>query len=271
MTAATGSTADVEAIDDARASAGRVDAICAAAAELAREAAQAVAGPSQVGAHLGVVADGERLATHDFACLSPAYVGWHWSVTVARAGRAKVATVDEVCLLPGAGSLLAPAWVPYADRLQPGDLGPGDLLPTDPDDLRLVPGYTGGFEALSRVEAEDVREAVFDLGLGRPRVLSLIGFDDAADRWVNGPGGPHVPLAEAAPGRCVGCGFLVKMPGLLGQSFGVCANESSPSDGRVVTFDHGCGAHSEAVSVLSLASTGPHVLDEVGYDEFGHG
>jgi len=61
------------------------------------------------------------------------------------------------------------------------------------------------------------------------------------------------------------------MPGLLGQAFGVCANESSPSDGRVVTFDHGCGAHSEAVTVLSLSSSGPHVLDEVGYDEFGHG
>jgi hypothetical protein len=29
--------------------------------------------------------------------------------------------------------------------------------------------------------------------------------------------------------------------------FGVCANEYSPSDGKVVSFDHGCGAHSEAL------------------------
>ncbi len=245
--------------------------MCAAAVDLARAAAEELAGPSQVGAHLGVEGDGERLANHAFACLSPAYVGWSWSVTVARANRAKAATVDEVCLLPGAQALLAPAWVPYADRLQPGDLGPGDLLPTEPDDVRLVPGYTGGYEELSRAEAEELREVVFELGLGRARVLSLVGLDDAADRWVNGPGGPHVPLAEAAPGPCVTCGFLVLLPGLLGQSFGVCANESSPSDGRVVTFDHGCGAHSEAVTVLSLSSTGPHVLDEVGYDEFGHG
>ena len=27
--------------------------------------------------------------------------------------------------------------------------------------------------------------------------------------------------------------------------FGVCANEWSPFDGKVVSFDHGCGAHSE--------------------------
>ena len=248
-----------------------MDAVCAAAVDLARAAAEEVAGVGLVGEHLSIDGEGERLATHAFASLSPAYVGWHWSVTVARANRAKVATVDEVCLLPGSGALLAPAWVPYADRLQPGDLGPGDLLPTDPDDVRLVPGYTGGYEALSRAEADDVRDVVFERGLGRARVLSLVGLDDAADRWVNGPGGPHAPLAEAAPGPCVSCGFLVVMPGLLGQAFGVCANESSPSDGRIVTFDHGCGAHSEAVTVLSLSSSGPHVLDEVGYDEFGHG
>jgi hypothetical protein len=61
------------------------------------------------------------------------------------------------------------------------------------------------------------------------------------------------------------------MGGLLGQAFGVCANESSPSDGRVVTFDHGCGAHSEGTIVLSLAAAPPPVLDEIGYDELGHG
>ena len=53
------------------------------------------------------------------------------------------------------------------------------------------------------------------------------------------------------------------------QAFGVCANEYSPSDGRVVTFDHGCGAHSQ-VAVASLANMAAgHVIDEVGYDELG--
>jgi hypothetical protein len=35
------------------------------------------------------------------------------------------------------------------------------------------------------------------------------------------------------------------MAGALRAMFGVCANEWSPSDGTVVTIDHGCGAHSE--------------------------
>jgi hypothetical protein len=250
-----------------------IDQACADAVDLAREAALELAGSEGVGEYLGCVAEDERVVTHSFACLSAAYVGWNWSVTVVRASRSKVVTVDETCLLPGSGALLAPAWVPYAERLLPGDLGPGDLLPIDPDDERLVPGWTGGFESRANEpdEAVELREIVGDLGLGRARVLSLIGMDDAVDRWLNGAGGPYVPLAEAAPGHCATCGFRVRMGGLLGQAFGVCANESSPSDGRVVTFDHGCGAHSEAAVVVSLASAPPPVLDEIGYDELGHG
>jgi hypothetical protein len=32
----------------------------------------------------------------------------------------------------------------------------------------------------------------------------------------------------------------------LRSTFGVCANAISPDDARVVSVDHGCGAHSEA-------------------------
>ena len=251
------------------------DPACAAAVDLARDAAVALAGTPGVGEYLGCVGEDERVVTHAFACNSSAYLGWNWSVTLVRASRSKIVTVDEACLQPGAGALLAPAWVPYAERLLPGDLGPGDLLPVAPDDDRLVPGWTGGFGANPGDPDEgalgDLGEIVADLGLTRPRVLSMLGMDDAADRWVNGPGGPHVPLAEAAPGHCSTCGFRVRMSGLLGQGFGVCANESSPSDGRVITFDHGCGAHSEAPVVVSLAASAPPVLDEIGYDELGHG
>jgi len=37
----------------------------------------------------------------------------------------------------------------------------------------------------------------------------------------------------------------VPLQGPLGQVFGVCANAWSPDDGKVVSLDHGCGAHSE--------------------------
>ena len=50
------------------------------------------------------------------------------------------ATVSEVVLVPGPESLLAPAWVPWDQRVRPGDLSPGDLLAPLTDDLRLVPG-----------------------------------------------------------------------------------------------------------------------------------
>src|SRR3984893_105601 len=115
------------------------DQTCAEAVDLARDAVAAVVGAGDVGAHLGVQAEGERIVTHLFESGDPAYAGWRWAVAVTRAPRSKVVTVGETVLLPGPGALLAPDWVPWQDRLRPGDLGVGDLLPAPPDDERLVP------------------------------------------------------------------------------------------------------------------------------------
>jgi hypothetical protein len=119
------------------------DRLCAEAVELARDAAAQAAHPQPLGAYLGAVAEGDRLVTHLFASDDPGYPGWRWCVTVARAARAKYVTVDEVVLTPGPDALLAPDWVPWSERLRPGDLGPGDLLPAEADDPRLEPGYSG--------------------------------------------------------------------------------------------------------------------------------
>ncbi|MHA3702046.1 DUF3027 domain-containing protein [Jatrophihabitans sp. YIM 134969] len=226
----------------------RVDAALAAAVELAREAAVETGGES-VGEHLGVRAEGERLATHAFAADLPGYRGWHWSVTLARAPRAKVVTVDEVVLLPGDGAVLAPAWVPWSERVQAGDLRPGDLLPAAPDDPRLVPAYAEE-TGLNRPEPEiaQEREVAWELGLGRARVLSRFGREDAAARWADGDGGPDTPMAKQAPGPCGTCGFYLPLSGSLAVMVGVCGNEVTDTDGRVVTADHGCGAHSEAAA-----------------------
>jgi hypothetical protein len=51
--------------------------------------------------------------------------------------------------------------------------------------------------------------------------------------------------------------------------FGACANEFSPDDGRIVSFDHGCGAHSQvrlATESQPQALPAP-VLDTLGYDD----
>ncbi|MEU8343256.1 DUF3027 domain-containing protein [Spirillospora sp. NPDC048832] len=236
-----------------------VDTACAEAVDLAREAAEDTAGAAQVGDHLGLRAEADRVVTHYFACLDPAYRGWRWAVTVARASRAKNVTVSEVVLLPGDDALLAPEWVPWLERLRPGDLGPGDLLPTAPDDVRLAPGFT-------EVDDSTDRAAQWELGLGRVRVLSREGRDEAATRWYEGVAGPRAPIAASAPAQCSTCGFFVPLAGELRQVFGVCANEYAPDDGRVVSADHGCGAHSEAVSIPAASEHNPPVIDELGYE-----
>jgi hypothetical protein len=223
------------------------DAVCAAAIDLAREAAQAVAGRSPVGDHEGVEADDERIVTHFFSSTDRAYTNWRWAVTVVRAPRSKHVTVDEVVLLPGPGALLAPPWVPWSERLQAGDLGIGDVLPTAADDPRLLPGYAGIGPHDETDDADAFDVLVNDMWLGRPRVLSEYGRLEAADRWYDGDHGPQAPIARAADLHCASCGFLALMRGTLSRVFGICANEYAPDDGRVVSFDHGCGAHSEAL------------------------
>jgi hypothetical protein len=56
------------------------------------------------------------------------------------------------------------------------------------------------------------------------------------------------------------------LAGPLGRVFGVCANEYAPDDGRVVSLDHGCGAHSEALAADPGFGQIAPVIDEVGYD-----
>ncbi|MFI1094507.1 DUF3027 domain-containing protein [Streptomyces sp. NPDC020917] len=142
------------------------DRLCAEAVDVALAVTEEAAGPHSVGEHLGVVAEGDRVVTHLFACKEPAYRGWRWATTLARASRAKVVTIDETVLLPGPDAVLAPEWVPWSERLRPGDLGPGDLLPTEADDLRLEPGWTGGHGEPEEAPEEEtaVAEAVIETG-----------------------------------------------------------------------------------------------------------
>ncbi|HRC40392.1 MAG TPA: DUF3027 domain-containing protein [Tetrasphaera sp.] len=210
------------------------------ATEVARTALDESAEVGSVGAHLGARMLGERLALHSFACTAAAYPGWVWTVSLARAPRSKTVTVCETALLPADGALLAPEWLPYADRLAPGDIGPGDVTPYVEDDPLLV----AGFEATGDEDVDAM--ALWELGLGRVRVLSAQGRADAAQRWYDGTHGPSSPFAVNAPARCASCGFFVPIAGALRSMFGLCASEWSPSDGTVVSIDHGCGAHSEA-------------------------
>ena len=293
------------------------DQACADAVDLARAAAEDDAGPGEVGAHVGIEVESDRVVTHQFACLSPAYVGWRWAVTVSRAARAKVVTVSESVLLPGPDSLLAPDWVPWTERVRPGDLKAGDLMPASSDDERLVPVVAiAGEPGLLDWDEDDAWRLGFEpgagpggeagptdaeAGTGQPEAGQPEAGRPGRVRNRSGPGQPErrsrhrdgqpgadrgagrrsrgrepspwaccvrpgccrpwavtkrpsggttasrdpVPLASAAPAHCLTCGFMVRLSGPLGRVFGVCANEFAPDDGKVVSVDHGCGAHSD--------------------------
>ncbi|CDO07200.1 DUF3027 domain-containing protein [Mycolicibacterium cosmeticum] len=231
-----------------------LEALLLGAVEPARAAIEEFSGADAVGEYLGAVFDDQTAATHRFLAVLPGYQGWQWAVVVAGYPGADHVTISEVVLVPGPTALLAPQWVPWEERVRPGDLSPGDLLAPPADDPRLVPGYlASGDDELDEVAAE--------IGLGRRQVLSLEGRLDAAQRWHDGEFGPGSAMARATRRVCRDCGFYLPLAGSLGTVFGVCANEMS-ADGRVVDSEYGCGAHSDTPAP---AGTGSPLYDP--YDD----
>lgn len=189
-------------------------------------------GEGDVGAHLGTQRVGANTAIHRFAADVDGYGGWEWNVVLAAVRGLGHITVNEVLLLPGSGALRAPEWVPYADRIQPGDLKPGMILPPDKDDERLT--EEGGVEFTGHSSSTH---------------LTHSGLDAALARWRKGEFGPRSASAKKADLHCHTCAFFVPIEALGG--FGVCVNEFS-ADGRVVDTQYGCGAHSDTPPAAGL-------------------
>ena len=206
--------------------------------------------------------EGVAIVAHTFACTSESYPGWYWSALVIGLDGQDYCTVSEVNLLPGELALVPSEWKPWAQRVQAGDLGVGDLLPIQPDDKRLTAGFTGLDDL-----AEDVavlHPTQWELGLGREQILSSVGLDMAVDRWFGGDHGPRSAMAKSAPASCSTCGFLAPIGGSLGRAFGVCANEFGAADGQLVAMNFGCGAHSSVRPIDSApVPVVPLVIDDV--------
>ncbi|CAH0184313.1 hypothetical protein SRABI83_01504 [Arthrobacter sp. Bi83] len=100
---------------------GKPDAVLAAAVDLARTAIEGIAKASEIGEHLAARTEGDRLVTHLFESRLPGYLGWQWYAVLTRNSRSKVITVNELGLLPSEDSILAPEWVPWAERVRPED------------------------------------------------------------------------------------------------------------------------------------------------------
>jgi Protein of unknown function (DUF3027) len=100
---------------------GKPDAVLAAAVDVARAAVEGIVPAWQIGEHLGAKTEGDRVVTHLFESRLAGYLGWQWYAVLTRNSRSKVITVDELGLLPSEDSILAPEWIPWAERVRPED------------------------------------------------------------------------------------------------------------------------------------------------------
>lgn len=83
---------------------------------LAREALGEITNPKHVGA-LRDVTIADDVATVRFSTTQGGYPGWAWTVSIA-VNPGMEPAILETELMPGDGALVAPDWVPWADRLE---------------------------------------------------------------------------------------------------------------------------------------------------------
>ena len=241
------------------------DSVATEAVDAARAALVEQVGADVVGDHLSARPESEGAVTHNFACTQAGYPGWVWAVTVAHAaGPGRRHDRRDRAAARRRGDHRSRVGARGATASSPATCHPVTCCPP----TRTTRGWSRRTSSAS-VPTTTRSRVVDELGLGRARVLSLEGRDLAAQRWYDGDQGPDVPLAQSAPGRCGGCGFLVRLDGPLATMFGVCANEYANDDGRVVALNHGCGAHSEAqLRKKQLPPPMPdHVFDTVSRDD----
>ena len=110
--------------------------------------------------------------------------------------------------------------MPWQDRLRPGDVGIGDLLPASPDDERLVgfvtldgdDAVTDWFQPRTDTENEDAGPRIEEElpSPGRSRVLSAFGRYDTAERWYESDHGPRT-LPRALRGRARVAAFVPRL------------------------------------------------------------
>ncbi len=84
--------------------------------DLALAALHEITPASTVGAPAGYTVEEEGVVSLRFATTMEGYPGWFWTVSLAVVEDSEP-TVLEAELLPGEGALLAPDWVPWAERL----------------------------------------------------------------------------------------------------------------------------------------------------------
>ncbi|TLM72705.1 DUF3027 domain-containing protein [Pseudarthrobacter sp. NamB4] len=155
---------------------GKPDAFLAAAVDTARTAIEGITAAANIGPHLAAKSEGDRLVTHLFESRLPGYVGWQWYAVLTRNSRSKVVTVNELGLLPSEDSILAPEWVPWAERVRPEDAQQQEPEGVEPEEALVETG--------EEAPARDPEEAA-PAG-GDPEAAD---FDADVSDVVDGPSG----------------------------------------------------------------------------------
>lgn len=167
---------------------GRPDAFLAAEVDTARDAVLTIATDGDIGKHLGARSEGMRCVTHLFESNKSGYRGWVWFATLARVSRGKAATVNEVGLLPTEDSVLAPAWVPWSERVRPEDQQEADAAsglgaePVAVEGGEPAPAEFGA-EATPEIDASEGTAGMQDDSEGSFNGDSVDG-DSAESNWT---------------------------------------------------------------------------------------
>lgn len=118
MTSMSEPDAGTEPLSDATTEAAlAADPVLLAARSLARDALGEITDAQTIGADDGHEVNEAHVVTLFFECRLPGYPGWRWAASLARVDENAEPTVLEVELVPGAGAVVAPDWVPWSERL----------------------------------------------------------------------------------------------------------------------------------------------------------
>lgn len=101
----------------AEAPAPTADPVLLASRSIARDALAEITDPQTIGSDDGHEVHEDHVLTLFFECRLPGYPGWRWAATLARIDEESAVNVLETELLPGAGAVIAPEWVPWSTRL----------------------------------------------------------------------------------------------------------------------------------------------------------
>lgn len=110
------STPEQEASDTQPESFPAPDPVLIASHDLALSALREITPSATIGAPADYRVEADGVVSLRFENRLGGYPGWYWTVSLAHVEGAEP-TVLEVELLPGDGALLAPDWLPWAERL----------------------------------------------------------------------------------------------------------------------------------------------------------